>query len=673
MASDLILGTAGHIDHGKTALVQALTGVDTDRLPEEKRRGITIELGFARLDLGEVHLGIVDVPGHERFVRNMLAGATGIELALLVVAADDSVMPQTREHLEILRLLDLHDGVIALTKCDLADPDWLELVEAEVRELVAGTFLEDAPLVRTSAATGDGIDALRETLKQAAGRAIPRFTRAGGLPMGRTGESRHAERDPTPFRMAIDRVFTIAGHGTVVTGSVISGSASVGDELSVEPGGIAVRVRGVQSHDEPVESVHRGQRAAINLAGIHHSDVLRGQELATPNYLRPSRLLTVRLTLLRTAPRPLKNRSRVRLHLGAADVLATVVLLSAEHPGDSEATAVPDIAQRSLLPGGTALAQLHLADEVVATWHQPFVIRWPSPVETIGGGTVLQPNAARIRPRDKMAIDRVWQLASDHDEIRLGAAHFFAGWDELGQLDLMRTANLRFSEEVTASLIENGVLIEFTDSRGSTRSVHADVLGAFEKRLAAVLSTMHRDEPLRRAFDPGHVARRAATTDTVQRIWPTILEHLTKTGETIVRQADGRLALAGAGPQLSRGERELLARMVAQIRAAGLKPPSVDELAASAAKHKAATPDLLALAAADGLLTRISRKLFLHAETLGDVQQQLREGLADGQGKTLSEIRELLGTTRKFAVPICEHLDAVGFTKRHGDQRFLAE
>ena len=263
MARDLILGTAGHIDHGKTSLVKALTGIDCDRLPEEKARGITIDIGFARLDLGEYRLGIVDVPGHERFIKNMLAGATGIDLAVLVVAADDSVMPQTREHLEILRLLGLRHGLVALTKCDLVDETTREVVELEIRELVKGSFLENAPILRTSAHTGEGIPQLKAAIAEACTKVEER----GGAEW---------------FRMAIDRSFIVQGHGTVVTGSVTSGSLRVGDEVEWQPRGERVRVRSLQNHDTPVEEVHRGQRAAINLAGVPHENVIRGQELATP-------------------------------------------------------------------------------------------------------------------------------------------------------------------------------------------------------------------------------------------------------------------------------------------------------------------------------------------------------------------------------------------------------
>src|SRR3954466_1477256 len=287
MHRDLILGTAGHIDHGKTSLVKALTGIDCDRLPEEKARGITIDIGFAHLDLGDYRLGIVDVPGHERFVKNMLAGATGVDLALLVVAADDSVMPQTREHLEILRLLGLRHGVVALTKCDLVDDTTRDVAAMEVRDLVRGTFLADAPIVPTAATTGAGIAELKAAIAEACREVADR-----------TG----AEW----FRLAIDRSFVVQGHGTVVTGSVTSGSVRVGDELDWLPRGGRVRGGALHNHDTPVEEVHRGMRAAINLAGVAHEDVLRGQELATPGYLRPARTLTVRLKAADDARRLLK-------------------------------------------------------------------------------------------------------------------------------------------------------------------------------------------------------------------------------------------------------------------------------------------------------------------------------------------------------------------------------
>src|SRR5262245_55911530 len=340
MPRDLILGTAGHIDHGKTSLVKALTGIDCDRLPEEKARGITIDIGFAVLDLGEYRLGIVDVPGHERFVKNMLAGATGVDLACLVVAADDSVMPQTREHLEILRLLGLRHGVIAMTKADLVDEDTRAVVELEVRDLVKDTFLADAPLIRTSAHTGAGIDELKQTLADICRKVEER----GGRQW---------------FRLAVDRAFIVQGHGSVVTGSVTSGSLKAGDEVEWLPAGQTVRVRSLQNHDSPVDEVHRGQRAAVNLAGVRHEDIVRGQEIATPGYLKPSRTITVRLHCLADARRAIKHRLPVRFHAGTAEVMGTVSLLDCD---------VVD-------PGRWGLAQFFLDEPVTTAWGQPFVVR----------------------------------------------------------------------------------------------------------------------------------------------------------------------------------------------------------------------------------------------------------------------------------------------------------
>src|SRR5229473_3082609 len=407
MPRDLILGTAGHIDHGKTSLVKALTGIDCDRLPEEKARGITIDIGFAILDLGDFRLGIVDVPGHERFIKNMLAGATGIDLAVLVVAADDSVMPQTREHLEILRLLGLRHGLIALTKSDLVDGETCEVVELEIRELVQGSFLEHAPIIRTSAQTGEGIDELKNAIAEIC---------------------RHVEArtDKEWFRMAIDRSFIVQGHGTVVTGSVTAGSLRIGDEVDWLPRRERVRVRSLQNHDRQVEEVHRGMRAAINLAGVHHEDVIRGQELATPGYLEPSRVLTVRLHCLADVKRPIKHRAPVRFHLGTAELMSSVALLDCD----------------TIEPGQWGLAQLFLEAPATATWGQPFVVRESSAAQTLGGGQVLQPVAKKIRRRHLEILERIERLWTGNAQERTLTVAWFGGFSGFTPADLVRGANV---------------------------------------------------------------------------------------------------------------------------------------------------------------------------------------------------------------------------------------
>ncbi|REJ94423.1 MAG: selenocysteine-specific translation elongation factor [Planctomycetota bacterium] len=639
MATDLILGTAGHIDHGKTALVRALTGVDTDRLPEEKKRGITIDLGFASLELGEFHLGIVDVPGHEKFVRNMLAGATAVDLVLLVVAADDSVKPQTREHLDILKMLDIKTGVIALTKCDVAEPEWLELVESEVRDLVAGSFLAEAPLVRTSAHTGEGIDNLKNRLTAAAQEAAAR---------------RRQNVADGPFRLAIDRVFAIEGHGTVVTGSVLEGTAKLGDTLSLEPGGLTARVRGLQNHDATVDEVHAGQRAAINLAGVHHDQLKRGCELATSGYLLPTRLLTVELELLQDSPRTLKNRKSIRVHIGTNERMATVVL-----PERDE-----------LQPGERSLAQLFLSGEVLATWGQPFVLRSESPIVTVGGGRVLAPHPQKLRRDAKEEWARVGDLASEDECRRAAAAIYFAGHQPWQARDLVRNAGVRDAEAVVRQLLDRGdVLEQLTLSPTRTLLVHQGYLDVLGTRIEAALRRLHEENPRQLVFEPSRLAARFAYLD--EAFYRAVVERLAAQGR--VELSPRGVALAGQGPQLTKNEKALLQQIIDDYRSAGQRPPTLKELKASVTKNQAAVTQLIELAEAQGHLVRLSPDLYLHVEAERQMRETLREPLAGGTGLTMSEIREILDTSRKYAVPLCEHFDRTGFTRRSGDLRILAE
>lgn len=635
---DLILGTAGHIDHGKTSLVRALTGVDTDRLPEEKRRGITIELGFAELVLGDVRLGIVDVPGHERFVRNMLAGATGVDVALLVVAADDSVKPQTREHLDILKLLALDTGVIALTKCDLAKEDWMDLVEDEIRELVQGTFLERAPIVRCSAHTGQGLDELRAAISAAAHRAA---------------ETARRRQTAGPFRMAIDRAFTIAGHGTVVTGSVVSGTAKAGDELMVEPGEIRVRVRGVQQHDRPVEEVHRGQRAAINLAGIHHDEVRRGHELATPDFLIPTRLMSARLGLLPSTLRPLKSRSRGRLHVGTAEVLCSVVLLDRDE----------------LRPGESAIVQLFTAEPVVAVWSQPFVLRSESPVLTIGGGQVLDPHATKVRRSDAARVAKVGELTSPDEAVRAAAALYLHGLRPWQPSDMARLSGAVDYDALVERLLADKTLVRVAVSPTRTALVHREAVADIARRIEAALKKLHDEFPLNSTIERSRLVSRLDYLGSVELL-DAVLADMAR--QKKVRLAERGIALVGQGPQLSTGEQKLVDEIIEKHRQAGYQPPTVAELKAAATKNQAVVPQLCKLAAAEGHLIEVCPEFYLHADVLAQLRQLLTERLAGGKGITVSELRELLGTTRKYAVPLCEYLDRSGFTRRQGDLRVLA-
>ena len=636
MATDLILGTAGHIDHGKTALIRALTGTETDRLPEEKRRGITIELGFAELELDSFRLGIVDVPGHERFVRNMLAGASGMDLAMLVVAADDSIKPQTREHLEILRLLRLKAGVIVITKCDLADDDWIQLVEEEVRELCQGTVLATAPIIRTSAETGEGIEELREALLGAARKATETLT---------------ADLQDAPFRMAIDRVFTMAGHGTVVTGSVTSGQTELGAELEIQPESIPVRVRGLQNHDESVEQVTRGQRAAINLAGIHHNDLTRGRELAAPGHLVSNRLLTVSLRLLESIPRGIKKRRQVRVHVGTAEELGSVQLLGVDE----------------LKPGEHAFAQLHLQNPVAVVWDQPFVVRDQSPMVTIGGGRVLDPSARKIRSTAHESLPYLAALQSEEPDKRAASTLYLAGQHGWDPEDLPRTAGIANPAGIVERLQEEGILREITLSHSRVIRIHTEVLLQLCQQIESTLLQLHQDTPLQTMLDLNRLKKRFSYLEG-PAVLDAVLQEMEKNKK--IRFNQKRIGLVGQGPKLSQNEQKLLTNLIEQFRQGEIETPSPKQCQQSASRNQDSVPELLALAAANGELVQISPDYFLHSETEENVRQQLDQHLSQDKGLTLSEIRELLGTTRKFAVPLCEYLDEIGFTRRDGSLRY---
>lgn len=657
MPRDLILGTAGHIDHGKTSLVKALTGIDCDRLPEEKARGITIDIGFATLEVDGFRLGIVDVPGHERFIKNMLAGATGIDLAVLVIAADDSIMPQTREHLEILRLLGLRHGLIALTKCDLVDETTREVVELEIRDLVQGSFLEKAPIIRTSAHTGEGIPELKAAITAACREAVA----SGQLPVASpaTGDQLPTANCQLPtafFRLAIDRSFIVQGHGTVVTGSVTSGSIHVGDELEWLPRGEKVRVRSLQNHDQPVEEVHRGQRAALNLAGVHHEQVARGQEVATPGYLMPSRVLTVRLHCLRDVKRPIKHRASVRFHVGTAEIMGTVSLLDCD----------------MIEPGGWGLAQVFLEEPATATWGQPFVIRGPSATYTLGGGQVLQPVAKKIRRRHLDMLERIERLWSGNAEQRALTVAWFGGFSGFTPADLVRGANIAPDQvqQLIQLLKGRGELVEIAISQARKLLLHADMVKELDDRIMQVLARLHDEFPLMTSHD------RQKVQSQLDYVGDDGLVHAAVDRLIAQKKLIGdlrRIARADFKPKLSGNLRKLKDKLVASFGEARFQPPDPASFAGQAGGNAANLKDLFDVCVAEGWLVHIVDDIYLHSETEAAMRRLIRDRLAAGPGMTVAEIRDLLGTTRKFAVPLCEYLDRVGVTRREGDLRVLGE
>ncbi|HMO14665.1 MAG TPA: selenocysteine-specific translation elongation factor [Pirellulaceae bacterium] len=640
----LILGTAGHIDHGKTSLIRALTGIDTDRLPEEKKRGITIELGYAHLELEPYQFGIVDVPGHEKFVRQMLAGATGMDIVMLIIAADDSIKPQTIEHLQILNLLNVKHGVIVLTKIDTVEPDWLDLVSDDVRTFVEGTFLQEAPIVPVSSLTGAGIDELKQALRQVAQTVI---------------EKRDSSETARPFRMAIDRVFTITGHGTIVTGSVASGHLSVGDQIEIQPGGIDVRVRGIQTHDHAVESISRGQRGAVNLVGVHHDELRRGQEIASKGFLHASRCMITQIQMLDADRLLLKDRQRIRFHIGTAETLAFVRLLSNEN-----GVLLP----RQLEPGEQGIAQVFLNEPVVAMWHQPFVIRTESPVATLGGGQVVHPDCSRINRRNQRQIENALLLGSQDPVQRVSAVLYLSDIGKWNRSHLITSSGVNEIDSILETLIERQDLVTIELSGNRKLQVHRLHLDDIADTIVAKLRSFHESNALASGMTLDQIKSHFAYLPHPE-IVSTVLSRMVA-GKLVERRSTV-FGLPDKGPQLSKSELALMNDLVQQYRNAGLLTPAPKDLQQSVKKNRESVPAILDLLCNRGELVKVADDYYLHAETLAAVIRQLRQTWTQETGITTSEIRQELNISRKYAVPLCEYLDKIEVTRREGDLRYV--
>ncbi|MGQ9561482.1 MAG: selenocysteine-specific translation elongation factor [Candidatus Oleimicrobiaceae bacterium] len=629
----VIIGTAGHIDHGKSALVKALTGTDPDRLKEEKERGLTIDLGFAFL--GD-RAAFIDVPGHERFVKNMVAGVSTVHAVLFVVAADDGVMPQTREHLDILTLLELKRGIIALTKIDLVDREWLSLVMSEVRDLVKGTFLEGAPIIPVSSVTGEGIDQLHQALEELIQSIPPRH-------------------DQGVFWLPVDRSFTVKGFGTVVTGSVLSGSAKVGDELELHPQQRMVRVRGLQTHSRDVSEVRAGDRAALNLAGVHKEEVERGNVLATPGYFVPSRLLDVRLRLLSSAGRHLRHDARVRLHVGTRELMARVSLLDSHN----------------LAPAGSSLAQLRLEEPVTARRGDRFVIRQYSPPITIGGGVILDANP---KPHRRFRPEVLQQMAALEHETPEETVVALMQTQPLRSLSVAELAkatglSLRALEQLVQRLASSGTLLRLGSERQPTYALPSGVNAAKEAILRQ-LRTYHAEFPLKPGMSRPEL-REALGGSLDQIVFTAALEELRRAGE--IKESAGAVALATYRIQLSAKEEELRQQLLALLTAARFSPPDTGELAQRLGRKVEEVERLLAALHAMGEVLRLDPGLYLPQTTVAEAQQLLTSYFATHQELTVSTFREMLGTSRRYALPLLLHFDEQGFTERRGEVRVLKE
>lgn len=638
--SSIIVGTAGHIDHGKSALVRALTGKDPDRLPEEKRRGITIDLGFADLELGDVRIGFVDVPGHERFIRNMLAGAHGIDVVALVIAADEGVMPQTREHFDICRLLGTRSGLIVITKSDLAEAELVELVREEAEELVKGSFLEGAPVVNVSAKTGAGLDELKALLKFTAAQ-IPK---------------RPADLVP---RLPIDRVFTMKGFGAVVTGTLVAGELQAGDELELLPVGRRTRARGLQVHGQPVGKATAGQRTAVNLGGLEVADIDRGMVLAPVGRLRATQVLDVRLEVLPDAPRALRSRARVRLHIHAAEVLGRLRVLN-------EAGAIE--------PGQTGFAQLRLESPIVAVTGEHFVLRSYSPSRTIAGGQVLEPFARKHRGRDFNQITQQLETLTKSDRAAQLSVYVSAAGIG-GQKIANIAARTGWTDDVLADVLSAAVAQHGVFNCDGVL-VSTEAFSSMSQRALNDIERHHQREPLSRGV-ARETLRERCFAHAQPEVFRAVLGQLESAGslvadKDVVRSSVHTLEVTGADAEL----RERLAKIYAEAK---LGPPSLDEVLQQAGVPRnqlAHGRKVLQLLIDKGEVVRIQPDLLFDRQALAKLKADLR-GYGDqhepSRSIDVATFKELAGVSRKYAIPLLEYFDRERITRRTGDQRIISK
>ena len=628
----IILGTAGHIDHGKTSLIRALTGIDTDRLKEEKERGITIELGFAHLALPDGRLlGIVDVPGHEKFVKNMVAGATGIDLVALVIAADEGVMPQTREHLEICSLLKIKYGFVVLTKVDMVDADWLELVREDVSEYLSETFLGDAPVMEVSSVTGEGIPELVDLISQMT-KEIP-------------------ERDMGHlFRLPIDRVFTMKGFGTVITGTSVSGTIHTGDEVTIYPQGIESKIRGIHVHNKSMEEVHAGLRTAINLQGIEKMMLQRGNVVATKDALRSTYMLDVVLDLLHSAPRKLKNRTKVRFHAGTAEIISTLVLLDRDE----------------LNPGETCLAQIRLDAPTTVLKGDRYVLRSYSPVRTIGGGQILHPLPGKKKRFQERVLNELKMLdkGEEHETIEVFVSlGRFQGVGEEELSFLVNMSRKKLTEQLNA-LKAKQKIIRFDKEQGTM--IHADFMEKARKELLETLSQYHKDFPLKQGLVKEELRSRMIGAKD-PKLFNHLIHQLAK--EEVLVQEKEVVRLKDHQVTLAQDQKKARRELEDIYEKGGLQPPYFKDIKSQFQGNTAS--EVLGVMVKDGVLLKVKEDLYFHRSAVEALEIKLVEFLKSHEEITTPEFKEMTGTSRKYTIPLIEYFDRSQITVRVGDSRVL--
>lgn len=629
------IGTAGHIDHGKTALIRALTGIDTDRLKEEKERGISIELGFAYLDLPSgIRAGIIDVPGHERFIKNMLAGVGGIDIVLLVVAADEGVMPQTREHMDIVQILGINRGIVALTKIDLVDEEWLNLVLDEVRSYLATTSLASAPVIPVSAVSGTGLQELLRVIDESV--QVAQEKPSGG-----------------PVRLPVDRVFTISGFGTVVTGTLVSGTVREGDTLEILPQGAQARVRSLQVHGMKIQTARAGRRVAVNLAGVEKQEISRGNVIATPKAFTPSTLLDVRFSLLPKA-KAFKNRGRIRLHIGTVEIMGRAVLLDRDE----------------LEPGASCYAQLIMEEPVVAGRNDRFVLRSFSPVNTIGGGVVLNPVARRHKrfKEDVLSFLSTLEAGTPQEKVcqYLSASVVPV---EIGEVAAAAALDLKTVAGAVEELSAAGKVRVLT-VENETLVFNAARYEELKQRVQGLVQAYHKKFPLREGY-PKEELRSRLVPGIGNRVFQSVLQAMAADGA--IRLQSQVVTTPGESGKLSSETLRSLERAGEMYRKAGCQPPNWPDAASRLDLNAEEAGEFLAYLLRTGVLVKVSEDVYFHREVLAEAQEMIVGALKERGELSLAEVRDLLSTSRKYTLPLLEFLDQKRVTKRVGDKRVLAK
>ena len=630
----IILGTAGHIDHGKTSLIKAVTGIDTDRLKEEKLRGITIELGFASMDLPSgQHLGIVDVPGHEKFVKHMVAGATGIDIVALVIAADEGVMLQTREHMEICSLLSIKHGFVALTKIDLVDQEWLELVQDDIKKFLRGTFLEASPIVPVSSATGKGIPEFIKTLDELSA-LIPMRTSTG------------------LFRLPVDRVFSMKGFGTVITGTLISGSIHIGDTVMIYPSGITSKVRGIQVHNQNLNIAEAGMRTAINFQGLEKSSVTRGEVLSTPDGLRPSFMIDVLVHYLGSNNKSAKNRTRIRFHTGTSEVLGILILLDKDE----------------LLPGETALAQIRLDSPVAVVKDDRFVIRSYSPIRTIGGGHILNPIPQKHK-RFKPEVIKLLKGVVDNIPEEIISSHADnSGYVGVSFADLKIMTNLpeKQLDNTIQGLLSKKTILCF--DRENRIYIHNNGIEKLEKKTLDYLSNYHKSNPLKAGM-PKEELRSKFPFALGTKLFNLMLDRMIK--DKVIIQEENTVHLSSHTVSLKIDQADIRTKILDAYLKSGLTPPYFKELSKSLDVDSKQAKDVLILLVDEGFLLKVKEDLYFHAEAVNKLKKRLIDYLKSHGEITTPQFKEMASVSRKYLIPLIEYFDSTNVTLRVGDSRKL--